>query len=239
MSMKMLWPLIVSLFIVACNKPPDEVVVDDKLSLIQEYEPSITEEIYIKTKGSKLGSTKGPNFLFVIPDTSYTSTDLLDFLAVYGTVVPDVAPDFMNYYQDIGSGHVGAKLDNLTTPEDTTRIYEWYSNGDLIYVGYNLPLVEVSSQLECEGLMMIKLKVIDPATEAEYEKEQWSYIEYLFIPDSLACECQDCPNYWDVFPIPTTPSPYQYQTKYAKWDLDQNNLININDLLILLSYYSE
>ena len=43
--MKMLWPLIVSLFIVACNKPPDEVIVDDKLSLIQEYEPSITEEI--------------------------------------------------------------------------------------------------------------------------------------------------------------------------------------------------
>ena len=239
MSMKMLWPLIVSLFIVSCNKPPDEVVVDDKLSLIQEYEPSITEEIYIKTKGSKLGSTKGPNFLFVIPDTSYTSADLLDFLAVYGTVVPDVAPDFMNYYHDIGSGHVGAKLDNLTTPEDTTRIYEWYANDNLIHIGYNLPLVEVSSQLECEGLMMVKLKVIDPATEAEYEKEQWSYIEYLFIPDSLACECQDCPYYWDVFPTPTTPSPYQYQTKYAKWDLDQNNLINVNDLLILLAYYNE
>ena len=73
MSMKMLWPLIVSLFIVSCNKPPDEVVVDDKLSLIQEYEPSITEEIYIKTKGSKLGSTRGPNFLFVINYTDLQS----------------------------------------------------------------------------------------------------------------------------------------------------------------------
>jgi len=237
--MKKFWLLVMGFVVFSCGKIPDNVIIDNKLDLIQEYEPSITEEIYINIKGSKLNQEKGSNFVFLVPDTSYTSADLLNFLAVYGTIVPDVVPDFMNYYQDIGSGHVGAKLDNLTTPEDTTRIYEWYSNGDLIYVGYNLPLVEVSSQFECEGLMMVKLKAIDPVTEAEYEKEQWSYIEYLFIPDSLACECQDCPNYWEVFPTPTTPLPYQFQTKYAKWDLDQNNLINVNDLLILLSYYGE
>ena len=74
MGMKMPWLLIICLLIISCSKPPvdNEVVIDGKLSLIQEYEPSITEEIYIKTKGSKLGSTKGPNFLFIIPDTSYT-----------------------------------------------------------------------------------------------------------------------------------------------------------------------
>lgn len=239
MGMKMPWLLIICLLIISCSKPPvdNEVVIDDKLSLIQEYEPSITEEIYIKTKGSKLGSTKGPNFLFVVPDTSYTSADLLDFLAVYGTTVPEINPNFMNYYQDIGSGHTGAQFWNLTTPEDESRTYEWYIGGNLIYTGYNLPLVEISPQLECEGLMEVTLKVIDPVTEAEFEKEQWSYIEYLFIPDSLACDCTDCPLYWDVTPIPPTPIPYQYQTKHAKWDLNQDNIIGIDDLLILLAYY--
>jgi len=166
MGMKTFYLLVICLVIISCTKQSvgNEVIIDDKLSLIQEYEPSITEEIYIRTKGSKLGSTKGPNFFFVLPDTVYTSADLLDFLAVYGTVVPEISPNFVNYYQDIGSGHTGAKFWNLTTPEDENRIYEWYIANNLVYTGYNLPLVEISSQLECEGLMEVTLKVIDPVT---------------------------------------------------------------------------
>ena len=228
--------------IVACNKQSiDNKVIKDELTLIQEYEPSMTEGLYVEYVGSKIGKKENieNRFVFLVPDTLYTSADLLDFLAVYGIVVPEVNPDFVNYYQDIGSGHTGAKFWNLTTPENENRIYEWYIANNLVYTGYNLPLVEISSQLECEGLMEVTLKVIDPVTEAEYEKEQWSYIEYLFIPDSLACECEDCPNYWDVTPLPPTSTPYQYQTKHAKWDLNQDNIININDLLILLAYYGE
>lgn len=224
------------LLLLSCDKQAyiQENTIDHSVELIQSYEPNLHEDVIHRVKGSRLSS----NFLLVIPDTVYTSSDLLDFLSVYGTIVPDITPEFVNYYQDIGSGHTNAKLDNLTTPEDENRVYEWFINNSLVYTGYNLPLVATADLLECEGVMMIKLKVTDPVTLAEYEREQWSYIEYLFIPDSLACDCTDCPFYWDVFPLPPTPGPYDYQTKHAKWDLDHNNLITIDDLLIFLSYYN-
>jgi hypothetical protein len=239
--MKRWWLVIIAVFIVsiglvACTKQLEQrsyVTNSEIIELIHTYEPNISSAQILAVKGSKIEST----FAFIVPDTVYNSDDLIDFLAVYGAIVPDIRPNFVNFYQDIGSGHFNAKLDNLTTPDDVNCIYEWYVGNELIYTGINLPLVAVSANLPCEGLMMLKLKAIEPTIEAEFEYEQWTYIEYVFVPDSLACICNNCPNYWDIFPTPTDPVPYEYQTKFAKWDLDHNNMININDLLILLAYY--
>ena len=174
-----------------------------------------------------------PSFALSQP---YTTQDLLEFLASYEEVTLDVTPDFVNYYQDIGPGHVHAHLDNLTQPELSNSTCDWFVNDQYIYTGQDLMLVEIAPMLECEGVVSMTLRVIDNNSGAVYERTKWTLLEYTFIEEW--CACENCPDYWDVTPPPPPTQPYQFLVESTTWDLNDNLVVDVGDLLILLSMFS-
>lgn len=162
----------------------------------------------------------------------YTTADLLDFLSKYEQTSIDVTPAFVNYYQDIFPNSL-AKLDNLTVPECDCS-YSWFINGNLVYEGEDLPLDTVRSQIECEGVCRIRLEVIDNFLETKYSREEWAFLEFVEIENF--CECDTCPNYWEVFyDFYPEVSPYYYVVEHPKYDFDNNNSLGVGDLLVLLA----
>ena len=166
----------------------------------------------------------------------YNTSDLLSFLSFYGAETVDVVPDFVNYYQDIGPAHVYAQLDNLTQPLPENSTCDWFINGQYVFTGEDLMLLEISPLLECEGVVELTLRVIDEDTGAVYERTKWAMIEYTFMQDW--CSCTNCPNYWDVWPVEPPIQPYQFLVESSTWDLDGDLHVGVSDLLTLLNYYS-
>jgi hypothetical protein len=171
-------------------------------------------------------------FILTFVILQFSTADLLNFLPRYGETTPDVTPAFVNYYQDIFPNSL-SKLDNLTEPScDCT--YKWFLDDQLVFEGEDLLLDTVVSQINCEGVFRLRLEVTDSFLGSKYSREEWAFLEFVEIENF--CECESCPNYWEVFYdfYPPVPS-YFYLTEDAEWDLNNDKIVNVNDLLILLA----
>jgi len=189
------------------------------LELIQEKDPTFTREMYRQYT------------------TSYDSNDLLGLLGQYGTLTPNIIPSFNNYYQDIGVGL--NPVDNLTVPEDTTYTFSWYVGNSPIGEG-DIVLLDIYNSINCDEYFYVTLQV-ETAYGAVFERNMLCFYRFTSGLGLPACECPegiDCSFPFNIFSQETfypDVSEYFYQTQYATWDLNQDNVINSLDLLLLLS----
>jgi len=212
----MLAVLLAILTIASCQRdtPTD-------LELIQEKDPTFTEEMYRQYA------------------TSYNANDLLGLLGQYGTSTPSVVPSFNNYYQDIGGGL--NPVDNLTIPGDTTYTFSWYVGDSFIGEG-DIILLDIHSSIDCDQYFYVTLKV-ETAYGAVFKRDMLCYYQFVSELALPSCECPegvDCSSPFSIFSQETfypDVSEYFYQTQYATWDLNQDNSIDTLDLLILISGY--
>jgi hypothetical protein len=235
--MKKIIILIITPFIIfiGCYKEVAPKNESEIVSLIKEKEPNFSVEEYREVVSSK--------------SESYDINDLLSFLALYGTTIPDILPAFNNYYQDISGG--GSNLGNLTllngsaflapgnvVLQDTTNYkFDWYINGVLQCSEANPKLWDLDDNLECDGVVELKLRVTDNVYGTVFERTQWAYIDYNYIN---SCNCPECPPIVSVFYTfyPDVDS-YYYIVDCATWDLNCDNEISSSDLLIFLSNFGQ
>lgn len=215
------------MFITSCQKD-----ISNDLELIQENEPTFTEEMYKQHA------------------TSYDNNDLLALLGQYNTNTPNIVPAFNNFYNDVGGG--GTYVGNLTLVEgerffnpanqmviDTTGYtFDWYVNDVLQCSETNPQFWDLDNNLDCDGVFELQLVVTTP-TGAVFSRTQWAYVNYnspeLNLP---TCDCLECPTQFNVFyTFWPDVDPYFYQTQCTSWDLNCDQIVNINDLLILLGGY--
>jgi len=208
--------------------------IENVYSLIKEKEPSITREVFM----SKVSSSS----------TSYTVTDIIDFLSAYGNTVPDILPAFNNYYQDIGLG--GSYMGNLSringnnffatgnqVLQDTLPYtFSWSLDGVQQCEVANPKLWDLDNNLSCDGVLIMNLTISNNSLGYSFSRSEWSYLGYNYIAD---CDCPDCPCQFCVFYdfYPDDYEPYQYQTSFATWDLNEDNSIDVSDLLILIANF--
>jgi len=212
----MLGMFLIIILVVACQKdtPTD-------LELIQEKDPTFTEEMYRQYT------------------TSYDANDLLGLLGQYGTSTPSIIPSFNNYYQDIGGGL--NPVDNLTIPEDTTYTFSWYVGDSFIGEG-DIILLDIYDVIDCDEYFYVTLQV-ETTYGAVFERDMLCYYQFSSGLELPACECPegvDCSSPFNIFSqetfYPDVPD-YFYQTQYSTWDLNQDNVIDSQDLLLLLGGY--
>jgi len=83
---------------------------------------------------------------------------------------------------------------------------------------------------------MMNLTISNNSLGYSFSRSEWSYLGYNYIED---CDCPDCPCLFCVFYdfYPDDYEPYQYQTSFATWDLNEDNSIDVSDLLILIANF--
>jgi hypothetical protein len=216
--------------LIGCHK---EETHPDDFQKIAVVEPSLSFDEYTRVKGSV--------------SNTYTSSDLIQFLAHYGYETPDVLPAYNNYYQDINVG--GSYLGNLTLfngepviqsnlPQiDTLNLtFTWRLNDVIQCQEVNPRIWDLDDNLACDGVLVMSLNVKHEFYEWEFKRETLSYFGYNYIDD---CICPECPPQFSVFYTfyPNDYEPYDYLIAHAKWDLNEDNIINIQDLIQFLANY--
>jgi hypothetical protein len=215
--MKLIFGPLAILFLVSCQNRTE-------IEVIQAVEPTLSQKVI----RSEMGSA----------GDEFTSSDLLDFLAVYGEKIPDVTPAFMNYYQDISSSQSNSLYDNLSEPVGNYS-YRWYINNVFVSSDYHLVLNPLVHILPCEGVMRVRLEVTDKRFGNLFAREEWGFLEFVDKNDFTEwCVCDGCPDHWNVFyEFYPVRGPYYYEIRGARWDFDGNHFINSEDLLVFLSRY--
>jgi hypothetical protein len=227
----MLGMFLTFVLMVACQK---DTLTD--LELIQEKEPTFTEVQYRNT--------------ISLDTIFYDSSDFLEFLSTYSSITPDIIPAFNNFYNDIAGG--GSYVGNLTlvneerffdpTNElimDTTGyVFDWYINDVLQCSEANPQFWDLDNNLDCDGVFELQLVVTTP-NGAEFSRTQWFYANYNGVSIGLpTCVCPECPSQFNVFyTFWPDVEPYFFQTEYMKWDLNDDNRVDVNDLLLFLPHY--
>ena len=177
---------------------------------------------------------------------NYSTIELLELLGMYGTNIPDVVPAFNNYYQDItgGASNLGqlslvngelfvTNVGDLVT-DTVGYTFDWYINDVLQCTEVNPKLWDLDDNLVCDGVVRMRLDITTPQN-AKYSRTEWAYIDYNYIDN---CECEDCPNLFEVFyTFYPDVQPYYYQVECAEYDFDCNQTINASDLLTFLSLF--
>jgi len=183
-------------------------------------------------------------FLFVTC-TAQNSNDLLNLLGLYGTQQEDILPAFNNYYQDIAEGAGYSYLGQLSLIDgvaffgsaNTLQVdtvgweFEWRINDVLLTTRAN-PQIYSFSELQCDGVVQLSLKITDALSGASFERTQWAYLGYNYISD---CVCPECPVFFEVFyEFYPDVEPYYFQVEYSVYDYNGDNQFNAQDLLTLL-----
>ena len=236
---KILIAFTISLLVISCQKdipqPINQVQVeevDPLIKMITEIEPSLTASEIYKVKGSQ--------------SNTYTISDVLEFLGMYGITIPDVTPAFNNYYQDITGGASNLGQLSLSNGElfvtntgvlitDTTGYtFDWYINDVLQCTEADPKLWDLDDNLSCDGVVEMRLDITTPQG-AKYSRTQWAYIDYNYIDN---CDCLNCPSLFEVFYTfyPDVPS-YFYQVECAEFDFNCNQTIDSSDLLTILANF--
>jgi len=176
--------------------------------------------------------------------------DILKFLSLFGTQQVNIVPSYNNYYQDINEAGGGSYLGNLSRVNNepfftqTTILnydtlgysFQWLINEEIMTTKAN-PMISDFADIQCDGVVSFTLIITDESTGSTFERTEYGYLGFNYIED---CFCDGCPNQWEVF-FPFFPDvpEYTYQASFGVYDFNQNNLYDINDLMILLSMFSE
>tara|TARA_R110000751_G_scaffold11508_1_gene40461 strand:- start:3558 stop:4154 length:597 start_codon:yes stop_codon:yes gene_type:complete len=179
---------------------------------------------------------------------STDTADLLNFLALFGTHQDYVLPAFNNYYQDISEGGGYSYLGQLSlvndtaffTPDqqliaDTTKWkFEWRINDELL-TNRASPQIYSFQELICDGVVSMKLTIIDRVSSASFEREEYAYLGFNYIAD---CDCPACPSQIDVFyTFYPEVSDYFFQNSFSEFDYNQDNYFDTSDALVFLTLW--
>lgn len=179
---------------------------------------------------------------------STDTNDLLNFLALFGTHQDYVLPAFNNYYQDISEGGGYSYLGQLSLVNgvaffgssqelivDTTKWeFEWRINDQLLTTRAS-PQIYNFQELDCDGVVLMKLTIHDKVSKAAFDREEYAYLGFNYIED---CDCSSCPSPIDVFyTFYPEVSDYYFQTVYSAYDYNLDNYFDTNDVLVFLALW--
>jgi len=163
---------------------------------------------------------------------------LLDILSRYGYVIPDIQPATHNHYQVHGLNpnftfinYSREGISDNELPNMSDFLWEWQLQGDTLF-GTSIPFSNIS--WSCNGNFKLGMTGTDIHTEAVFYREIPAYVIWYDIPYP---ECDEGVSFEEIsfYGIWEDFSPYEYLITYSPYDLNQDNVINVYDILQLLT----
>ncbi len=178
-----------------------------------------------------------------IPGISYGQVPLLlDILAHLGDTIPDVQPATINHFQVHGENpnfyFINYSRNSPTSGEMSESEmqdfqWNWVIQGNALKVDLvSIPFSIIS--WNCNGTFPLILQATHIETQAVYEQPIPTYVIWYDIPYpecDYGLDLNDVNNFniWEYY------TPYQYLIQESPYDLNGDRVINVYDILTLLT----